>query len=694
MINKSSDIFLAVMVVAITAMLLVPLPTFLIDILVVLNLAIAFLLLIAGLYMPSALSLLSFPTIILLTTLFRLALNVASSRLILSQGDAGVVIHSFGTFLIRDQLFVGLVIFSIVTIVNFIVIAKGASRVSEVSARFILDALPGKQASIDSDLRSGLITPQKAQELRFELKKESQLFGAMDGSMKFIQGDAIAGLLIIVTNIIGGLYMGVSQGMDVLEASKLYTVLTVGDGLVSQVPALLISICAGVVVTRVTSAEGVTIGSDIANQLFSNSRTIIFTGFILIVISLFPGVPKIPFIGVGGCILLYGLYLRRNKVEEKFETDKDQFKQLSKQISARALELPIVSDKFEIEILVSKQLISDSYIYEERLTFWWDQVRSNFYQSLGMPLPSLVINKENSHSNLIEILFNSRLIKKSNYKLDSNLILLAPSHGKILGFQIDSVDTHPIWNRTVFWTNTSSFHKKLVSQLGIDSLDSIQSILLNTVGYFIQNPEEIFTTTYIHKLLQNVEKDNPGYISDVIGRHFLPITKVSHVFCGLVKENISVKESYKIFQHISEFCTSNRISLNEDIDVSIQAVVEFVRIKLKKQFLTNSLERPENIIFVQLSEKLTSIFERMSYDEDSNLLLINNEDLKKISNSLNIVLSSIKEKGSYPLILICSDEIRFKVSAFIRQVGQFYTVLSERELIDKNFDNHGLVWTV
>jgi type III secretory pathway component EscV len=247
---RNSDAALAIFVVAVAAMLLIPLPTSLLDLLLAINLSFSLLLLLVGLYIPNALALLAFPALLLLTTLFRLSLNVASTRLILSNGYAGEVIQSFGDFLIAGDPVIGGVIFTIITIVNFIVITRGAGRVSEVSARFALDALPGKQMAIDADLRAGIISAEEACRKREDLRKESQLYGAMDGAMKFVQGDAIAGIFIIFTNILGGLYVGVLRGeMSFSEAVSTYTVLTVGDGLVSQVPALLISICAGIVVT-------------------------------------------------------------------------------------------------------------------------------------------------------------------------------------------------------------------------------------------------------------------------------------------------------------------------------------------------------------------------------------------------------------------------------------------------------------
>ena len=255
---RFSDLALVAFVVATTALLVVPLPTPILDLLLVCNISFSILLLLVGLYIPNAQALFAFPTVLLLSTLFRLGLNVASSRLILSQGDAGRVIEAFGTFLIGGEILVGVIVFTIITIVNFIVISKGAGRVSEVAARFSLDALPGKQIAIDNDARAGLISAEEAKTKRDNLTREGQLYGSMDGAMNFVQGDAIAGFFIIVANIVGGIILGLFSGMGIGDAVQTYTILTVGDGLVTQIPSLLTSICAGIVVTRVGSSDTAT----------------------------------------------------------------------------------------------------------------------------------------------------------------------------------------------------------------------------------------------------------------------------------------------------------------------------------------------------------------------------------------------------------------------------------------------------
>ena len=255
-LTRRSDVALALLLVAIIAMMILPMPTLVMDMLIALNMSIAILLMMLGIYISHPLAISSFPSILLLTTLFRLSLGIATTRLILLEGDAGHIVQTFGEFVVGGNLVVGLVVFLIITIVQFIVITKGSERIAEVSARFSLDAMPGKQMSIDSDMRAGLITLADARHRRSNLEKESQLYGALDGAMKFVKGDAIAGLIIIMVNIIGGMAIGTMQrGMTMGDAVQLYSILTIGDGLVSQIPALFISITAGIIVTRVRGEE-------------------------------------------------------------------------------------------------------------------------------------------------------------------------------------------------------------------------------------------------------------------------------------------------------------------------------------------------------------------------------------------------------------------------------------------------------
>ncbi|HEV3030125.1 MAG TPA: flagellar biosynthesis protein FlhA [Polyangia bacterium] len=306
---RHADLLLAGVVVAIVAMMIVPLPTPLLDLLLSVNIAAAVTLLLVSLYVSEALKIATFPTLLLLTTLFRLALEISATRLILLRADAGQVIHAFGNFVVAGNLVVGAVIFVILTVVQFIVISKGAERVAEVAARFTLDAMPGKQMSIDAELRAGHIDARTARTRRAALARESQLFGAMDGAMKFIKGDAIAGIIVLAVNVVGGLVIGVLQrGMDVGAAARLYTVLTIGEGLVAQIPALFVSTAAGIIVTRVASEEqesgagGSHLGREVARQVFAQPKALAIAAGLLALLAMVPGLPALPFLALAAAM--------------------------------------------------------------------------------------------------------------------------------------------------------------------------------------------------------------------------------------------------------------------------------------------------------------------------------------------------------------------------------------------------------
>ncbi|GFM85710.1 type III secretion protein HrcV [Pseudomonas cichorii] len=310
-VMRRTEIVGAIMVMAIVFMMILPLPTALVDVLIALNICISSLLIVLAMYLPRPLAFSTFPAVLLLTTMFRLALSIATTRLILLQQDAGHIVEAFGSFVVGGNLAVGLVIFLILTIVNFLVITKGSERVAEVAARFTLDAMPGKQMSIDSDLRANLINVREARHRREQLSKESQLFGAMDGAMKFVKGDAIAGLVIVFINLIGGFSIGVMQhGMEAGDAMHLYSVLTIGDGLIAQIPALLISLTAGMIITRVapdSQTADANIGHEIAEQLTSQPKAWVFSSIGMMGFGLIPGMPTMVFACISLLCLFSGL---------------------------------------------------------------------------------------------------------------------------------------------------------------------------------------------------------------------------------------------------------------------------------------------------------------------------------------------------------------------------------------------------
>jgi type III secretion protein V len=315
LLARYSDLALAALVVLIVGMMIVPLPTFVLDLLISLNIGTAVILLLVAIYVGDALRIATFPSLLLLTTLFRLAIEVSATRLILLKANAGQVIHAFGSYVVSGNLVVGVVVFLILTTIQFIVIAKGSARVAEVGARFTLDALPGKQLSIDAELRSGQIDINEARRRRALLARESQFFGAMDGAMKFVKGDAVAGIVVLITNSVGGLVIGtLMKGMDVFAALRTYTLLTIGEGLVAQIPALVISTAAGILVTRVSSEEeGGHLGSDIGRQILAQPKALAVAATLFFLLALIPGLPAVPFLVLGALIGLVAYRLMKTR---------------------------------------------------------------------------------------------------------------------------------------------------------------------------------------------------------------------------------------------------------------------------------------------------------------------------------------------------------------------------------------------
>ncbi|WP_226477362.1 type III secretion system export apparatus subunit SctV [Pseudomonas sp. MWU16-30323] len=329
-VAQRAEVMGAVVIMAIVFIFIVPLPTWLVDILIALNICISCLLIVLALYLPGPLAFSSFPSILLLTTMFRLALSIATTRLILLEQDAGDIVEAFGNFVVGGNLAVGLVIFMILTIVNFLVITKGSERVAEVAARFSLDAMPGKQMSIDSDLRAGLIDGEQARDKREQLSRESQLFGAMDGAMKFVKGDAIAGLIIVVINLLGGFSTGMFQhGMSAGDSMALYSVLTIGDGLIAQIPALLISLTAGMIITRVAPSgrnKGANnMGAEIARQMTSEPKSWVIASVGMLAFAALPGMPTVVFILISLITGSLGYFLvrQRQKLEQPEQAGAD-----------------------------------------------------------------------------------------------------------------------------------------------------------------------------------------------------------------------------------------------------------------------------------------------------------------------------------------------------------------------------------
>jgi type III secretion protein V len=685
---KFSSFLLAVFVLAIAALFILPLPTILLDFLITLNLGIAFLVLLVALYMPNTLSLLAFPTLLLLTTLFRLGLNVASCRLILSQANAGEVIEAFGTFLIRGQIVVGLVIFSIITIVNYIVIAKGASRVSEVAARFALDAWPGRQMTIDSDLRAGLLSVDEAQTRREILRKESQLFGAMDGAMKFVQGDALAGIFIILTNSIGGLYVGLVNGMPIQEAVSTYLTLTVGDGLVSQIPAILVSICAGIVVTRVSSTEHSTLGQELGEQIFSQPLALNISGILLILLGLLMGLPWLPFVCVGGLLVVIALGPDRLRLRGFFKPEVE--KRRGAESSPLALDSASESGQRTLELTYSRPLVVvldagvNFQTYEaqrDHYRTWWDELRNDIFLELGIRLPELtVVPDSDGIGGSFSIMVDGTAVERGVLSDEEILVEVNPESAHVFGLPVIREETFPLLGSRVFWTHADVNLIQVLDSAQVRYYDFLEFIFLKIGVFFTKNPEEIVSLTDIHYHLKDLDRRFPGIVAEALNKNLIDVPRLAEVAQELVREGLGIRDFKQLIEAVAGYCSNYRVILASGEDFDRNHLVSYIRIQRKRHVLSRFLSHRRTLKVCTLSEQVDEIFDQIPLDSHFAPLAVEPEVLESLLVGYQRLMEPVRRFGLTPVIILCRGELRSRIANFIRGTEVFGNVIAFDEL--------------
>jgi flagellar biosynthesis protein FlhA len=508
MMTKNNDVFLAGGIMLIIALLIVPLPTFMLDLLLSVNIAVAILILLVSLYLKTPLDLASFPTILLITTLFRLGLNVASTRLILGQAEAGQIIKAFGEFVIGGNYVVGIIIFLILVLINFIVIIKGSSRIAEVSARFTLDALPGKQMSIDADMNAGYIDEQTARKRRESLTKEADFFGAMDGAAKFIRGDAIAGLVITAINIMGGFAIGVLQlGMPIAEAAAIYTILTIGDGLVSQIPSLLISVSGGLVVTRSASSDNLDI--EIGKQFVGKPKPLYIASVALLGIGMLPGFPILPFLFLSG-ISATAAFLRTKTIASEEQSKLDEELHETEQIRKpedQPVEELLKVDPVEIELGYSLIMLVDESQGGDlfkRIT----NVRRQLAIELGIILPPVRV-RDNLQLEPEEYVVKIRGNENARNLLYPQMLLAmnpGTAEGNLKGIQV----TEPVFGLPATWINYND--RENAELMGFTVVEAATVLTTHLTELLRRNADKLITRQDIKHLLENLKEDYPALI--------------------------------------------------------------------------------------------------------------------------------------------------------------------------------------
>jgi len=564
MLSGRQDIVLAAMLLVAIFMMIVPLPTGLVDFMIAINLTISVILLMMALYIKNPLEFAAFPAVLLITTLYRLALTISTTRLILLQADAGEIVYTFGEFAVGGNLGVGLIVFLIITIVQFIVITKGSERVAEVSARFSLDAMPGKQMSIDGDLRAGAIDGDQAKRLRNQVQKESQLYGAMDGAMKFVKGDAIAGIVIILVNILGGTAIGVMMhGLSASEALSVYAILSIGDGLVSQIPALLISITAGIIVTRVSGEEQQNLASDLAQQLGKQPQALMLACVVLLVFALIPGFPAIYFIMLAALLFAITWWAKRKRLASADGVPGVPTADNDSDGSATSGNMTPGATPLMLRL-------SSDLARSNRLAGKLNAFRFRKFEQLGIPLPEIVMQQDASlePGTLQLMLYQEPVL---NVQIPQGL-LLADIMSPALP-QAQQTVSLPFGGLSMQWIAPGD--KDALSALGVklyqddDRLTHCLSTLINRyAGEFIGVQETRF-------LMDGMESQYSDLIKEV--QRQLPIGRIADVLQRLVAEQISIRDLRSIFEALIEWAPREKDPI---------MLVEYVRISLRRHLLS------------------------------------------------------------------------------------------------------------
>jgi flagellar biosynthesis protein FlhA len=550
-ILNNSDVMLAIAVIGIVAMMVIPMPPQALDIFLAFNIALAVTIALVSLYIEKPLDFSVFPSLLLILTLFRLALNISSTRLILLTANAGNVINAFGNFVVGGNYVVGIVVFLILMVIQFIVITNGAGRVAEVGARFTLDAMPGKQMSIDADLNAGLINEDEARTRRREIEQEADFYGAMDGASKFVKGDAIAGLIIVGVNIIGGFIIGIIQlNMSLLESLQTYTLLTVGDGLVSQIPALLISTATGIIVTR-TAADD-TMGSDVVNQITSNPRALMIVSGMLLGFALVPGLPKVPFIVMSIIVGAVTYFIRR---EKSAETETQAMAEVAHKPPPALADPEAVTellqvDTLEVEIgygLIPLVEAGSSTSLLNRITM----IRRQVAMELGFILPKIRIRDN------LQLPPNVYTVKLRGAEIARGSLMpgqfLAMAAGPVAEELPGVSTTEPAFGLPAVWIDTT--HKERAETLGYTVVDPASVVATHLTEVIKSHAPEILTRQDTRDLLDNLKKAYPALVEDLVP-NILSLSEVQEVLKNLLRERISIRDMVTILETISGLAQS------------------------------------------------------------------------------------------------------------------------------------------
>lgn len=667
--SKNSDLLVVFGLVGILGVMVIPMPPFILDLFLVLAIASSVILLLTSIYAQKALDFSIFPSLLLISTLFRLALNVATTRKILLSGAeegtaaAGEVIKSFGEFVVGGNYAVGIVVFSILVIINFIVITKGAGRVAEVAARFTLDAMPGKQMAIDADLNAGMINEAEARVRRADVAREADFYGAMDGASKFVRGDAIAGIMIVVVNIVGGILIGTLQkGMDIAKAAEVFTLLTIGDGLVSQIPALIISTAAGMIVTR--TASGTNYSKEFSRQLFMNTKALYASAGVVGFMGVVPGLPFIPFALMGGGI--YGIAKRVGRKEkENLKLEADKAAAEKSKPTAEKIESLLQIDTLELEVgygLINIVDADQNGDLLERIT----NIRKQFAIDLGIIVPPLRIR-----DNLELKPGDYRVLLKGIQIGEGSLMvghLLAMDPGNVSDPIAGIPTKEPAFKLDALWITARQ--KEDANYAGYTVVDLSTVIATHLTELIRANCQELLGRQELQTLLDSLKQSAPKVIEDLIP-NVLSLGVILKVLKNLLRENVTIRDLKTILESLAEIGGSQK-------DPNL--LTEHVRTALNRSITRKLCNSDGELYLITLDRNIEeTVAGGIIHTDQGQQLSLDPDFVRQLISDLNQQITEASATTG-TITLLCSPMIRPHLKQLIDRFIPNVSVLSHNEI--------------
>jgi flagellar biosynthesis protein FlhA len=666
-ITKYSDVLITIAVITIVVMMIIPLPPFALDLFLAANITLGLMIVMVSIYNTEPLQFSVFPSLLLVTTLFRLALNVSSTRLILLYGYAGEVIQSFGEFVIGGNAVVGFIVFIILVIIQFIVITRGAERVAEVTARFTLDAMPGKQMSIDADLNSGLITETEAKERRVKIQREADFYGAMDGASKFVKGDAVAAIIIVMINIVGGFVIGVLQrGMGITGALQTYTLLTVGEGLVNQIPALLISTATGIIVTRAASDSDM--GHDVVSQLLTKPRVFYITAVVLFLLSLVPGLPGVPFVVLGIIVGIIARTLSQTIIsrvaDEITRQEEKEIEEIKKPENVVSL---LQVDPMELEIgysLIPMVDASQGGDLLDRIIM----IRRQCALEMGFVVPTIRIRDN------IQLKPNAYIIKLKGVEIAKGELLLdhylAMNPGQA-EFDIEGIETlEPSFGLPAIWIQEQE--RENAEMLGYTVVDPISVLATHITEIIKANAAEILGRQDVQTLVDSVRGNYPAVVEELMP-NIISLGELQKVLASLLRERVSIRDLVTIFETLADYG-----ALTKDTEI----LTEYVRHALSRQ-ITKQFAQSGVLACITVDVELENIIVQSAQKtEQGSYVNLDPKTMQAFINSLNQEIAKLTNMGYQPIVLT-NPNARLYVRRIVERSAPGLTVLSYAELEPK-----------